>query len=258
MRHGILSDIHSNYDALTAVIGELDGLKIDRLVCLGDIVGYGPSPNECCDLLQERGCLAIAGNHDEAAIANDAADSFNSLAVQAIAWTRNELTPKNRAYLAQLPRERQFDTFDIVHGAPTFHFQYILGVTDARTAFERVKKPVTFIGHTHVAEVYFQECNSGSLDPHDSSASRTPGRTFHQRLARGGRIEVAPQFRYLVNPGSVGQPRDRNPQASFALFDDAKGVIEIHRVTYDVMRVREKMESAQLPQQLSERLSLGY
>jgi len=258
MRYGILSDIHSNYDALTTVVAELDALGIDRLVCLGDIVGYGPSPNECCNLLQERDCLAIAGNHDEAAVADDAADSFNALAVQAIAWTRSELTPKNRAYLARLPRELQFDTFEIVHGAPTFHFQYILGVTDARTAFERVKKPVTFIGHTHVAEVYFQQCSGGSLDPPDSFSPLAPGRTFHQRLSRGGRIEVAPQFRYLVNPGSVGQPRDRNPQASFALFDDAASVIEIRRVTYDVMRVREKMESVELPPQLSERLSLGY
>ncbi len=252
MRYGILSDIHSNYDALTTVVGELDELGIDRLVCLGDIVGYGPSPNECCNLLQERNCLAIAGNHDEAAVADDAADSFNALAVQAIAWTRRELTQKNLEYLARLPRELQFETFEIVHGAPTFHFQYILGVTDARTAFERVKKPVTFIGHTHVAEVYFQECSSGPSGP------LAQGRTFHQRLSRGGRIEVAPQFRYIVNPGSVGQPRDRNPQASFALFDDAASVIEIRRVTYDVMRVREKMESVELPSQLSERLSLGY
>lgn len=246
MRYGILSDIHSNYDALTAVIQELDGLGVDRLLCLGDIVGYGPNPNECCDLLRERECLAIAGNHDEAAVANGPADTFNSLAVQAIDWTRAELTPANRTYLAQLPRERLFDSFEIVHGSPTFHFEYILRVTDARTAFERVRKPLTFIGHTHIAEVYFQEWNNAV------------GRTFHQRLARGGRIEVAPQFRYIVNPGSVGQPRDRNPQASFAHYDEAAGVIEIRRVTYDVMRVRERMESAQLPVQLGERLSLGY
>lgn len=244
MRYGIVSDIHSNLDALQTVIEELDGLGMDQLVCLGDIVGYGPNPNECCDLLQERQCIAIAGNHDEAAVETAGAQRFNPLAVQAIAWTREQLTQKNRAYLSGLPRERDFPSFEIVHGAPEAHFDYILGVTDARSAFERVRKPLTFIGHTHVAEVYFQE--------------EQQKRTFHQRLSRGGRIEVAPRFRYIINPGSVGQPRDRNPQASFACYDDVASVVEIRRVTYDVMRVRERMESAQLPPELAERLSLGY
>lgn len=243
MRYGILSDIHSNFDALTAVIRELDGLGIDTLVCLGDIVGYGPSPNECCDLLRARGCLAIAGNHDEAAVSPTEADGFNALALRAIAWTKGELSAENRAFLSQLPRERSFDSFVIVHGAPIFHFDYILNVIDAQSAFERVTAPVTFIGHTHVAEVYFQDDRQ---------------RTFHQKLSGGGRIEVAPQYRYIINPGSVGQPRDRNPQASFAYFDDAGRIIEVRRVTYDVMRVRERMQDAKLPSQLGERLSIGY
>ena len=256
MRYGIVSDIHSNLDALEAVIQELDGLGMDRLVCLGDIVGYGPNPNECCDLLRARDCVAIAGNHDEAAVMAGGAERFNALAVAAIAWTRGQLSEQNRAYLAALPRERCFDSFEIVHGAPEAHFDYILGVTDARGAFERVRRPITFIGHTHVAEVYFQERKRDA----DDTAGEGPafGRTFHQRLSRGGRIEVAPRFRYIVNPGSVGQPRDRNPQASFGSYDEAAGAIEIRRVTYDVMRVRERMESAKLPPELAERLSLGY
>ena len=243
MRFGILSDIHSNFDALTAVIRELDGLGMDKLVCLGDVVGYGPSPNECCDLLRARDCTAIAGNHDEAAVSSDEAESFNALARAAIAWTRNELSPANREYLLGLPREASFESFVIVHGAPTFHFEYILNVVDAQAAFERVAAPVTFIGHTHVAEVYFQD---------------DQGRTFHQRLSGGGRIDVATEYRYIINPGSVGQPRDRNPQASFAYFDDTAKIIEVRRVTYDVMRVRERMESVHLPVQLGDRLSIGY
>ncbi len=242
MRYAILSDIHSNVDALTAVLRELDGLGIDVLVCLGDIVGYGPSPNETCDLLRERGCIAIAGNHDEAAVSDEHADSFNSLARTAIAWTRAQLSATNREYLRSLPREHRFDSFAIVHGAPTFHFDYIQGVEDAQEAFERVTMPVTFVGHTHVAEVYYRD---------------EQGRTFHQKLSGGGRIDVTPDFRYIVNPGSVGQPRDRNPQASFAYFDDATGYIEVRRVTYDVMRVRERMERAKLPQALGDRLSIG-
>jgi predicted phosphodiesterase len=246
MRYGIVSDIHSNLDALNAVLKELDGLDMAQLVCLGDIVGYGPDPNECCELLRARNCLAIAGNHDEAVAKEDVVERFNSLAAQAIAWTREKLTPENRRYLLTLPLERHFDTFDIVHGAPHAHFEYITDATDACNAFEHVQRQVTFIGHTHVAEVFFQE------------SVQTPPQTYHQRLANGGRIEVAPQFRYIVNPGSVGQPRDRNPQASFGLFDDDRKVIEIHRVGYDVSNVRKKMERADLPVELAERLSMGY
>jgi predicted phosphodiesterase len=265
MRYGILSDIHSNLDALDAVLKELDQEGLDQLVCLGDIVGYGPNPNECCDVLRQRNCLAIAGNHDEAAASTSYAEKFNSLAAAAIAWTRNQLTTENRSFLMALPRERHFDTFDIVHGAPGAHFDYVLGITDACNAFQHVHKPITFIGHTHVAEVFFQEAlrrpsesssrPSGRLDEFHMLEA---GRTFHQRLANGGRIEVTAQFRYIINPGSVGQPRDRNPQASFARYDEGANVIEIRRVTYDVTRVREKMERVDLPPELAERLSLGY
>src|SRR5579863_8158562 len=108
MRYGIISDVHANLEALEAVLSELDGLGVDQLVCLGDIVGYGPSPNECCDLLQARDCMAIAGNHDEAAVTNAPAERFNSMASQAIAWTRRTLTSANREYLEALPRERAF------------------------------------------------------------------------------------------------------------------------------------------------------
>jgi predicted phosphodiesterase len=243
MRYGVLSDIHSNVDALASVLRELDGLDIDTLVCLGDIVGYGPNPNEACDVLRQRGCVAIAGNHDEAAVTTTDADSFNSLARKAIVWTRDQLSESNRQYLASLPREYRFDTFAIVHGAPGSPFDYIQTVADAEAAFERVSAPLTFVGHTHVAEVYYQD---GS------------GRTYHQRLAAGGRIEIADGYRYIINPGSVGQPRDRNPQASFASFDDAARLVEIRRVTYDVMRVRERMQDADLPAQLGDRLAIGY
>jgi predicted phosphodiesterase len=258
MRYGIVSDIHSNLDALDAVLRELDGLGMDQLVCLGDIVGYGPNPNECCDVLRQRGCLAIAGNHDEAATMASSVEGFNSLAAAAIAWTRTQLTPENSAFLTGLPRERDFKTFEVVHGAPDAHFDYILDLADACDAFEHVRRPITFIGHTHVAEVFFQDCSNRPTDQLDQAGVSDSGRTYHQRLVHGGRIEITPQYRYIINPGSVGQPRDRNPQASFARFDDDANLIEIRRVTYDVMRVREKMEQASLPPRLAERLSLGY
>jgi predicted phosphodiesterase len=243
MRYGIISDIHSNVDALASVVRELDGLEIGTLVCLGDIVGYGPSPNETCDLLRERNCIAIAGNHDEAAVMSSEADTFNALARKAIVWTRDQLSESNRSYLRALPREYRFDSFAIIHGAPGSPFDYIQNVADAEAGFERVTAPLTFIGHTHVAEVYYQDGT---------------GRTYHQRLSAGGRIDIVPGYRYIINPGSVGQPRDRNPQASFATYDEAARLVEIRRVTYDVMRVRERMQDARLPVQLGDRLAIGY
>jgi len=243
LRYGIISDIHSNLEALHAVIAEIDAMGVDALLCLGDIVGYGPSPNECCDLLRARDAIAIAGNHDEAAVRAAGAERFNTLAREAMSWTRTQLTPENRAYLAGLPRERRVGGFAMVHGAPVHHFDYIMDVMDAKRAFEATTEALTFVGHSHVAEVYYQ-------DP--------AGRTFQQRLLHGGRIDIVPEFRYITNVGSVGQPRDRNPQASFACYDDAIAAVEIRRVAYDIERVRERMAQASLPKPLAERLAAGW
>ena len=243
MRYGIISDLHSNYEALSAVLAQIDEHGVDRLLCLGDIVGYGPNPNECCDELRRRDCLAIAGNHDEAAISAEEPEAFNALARQAIAWTKGELSAANRAYLAELPREIDFERFSIVHGAPIFHFDYILNVVDAQSAFPHATAPLTFIGHTHIAEVFFQDDG---------------GRAYHLKLANGGKIDIIDQCRYIINPGSVGQPRDHNPQASFAIYDEDRRVVEIRRVSYDVSRVQERMQRANLPPQLAERLTIGY
>ena len=243
MRYGIISDVHSNIEALRAVLAELDSLGIDELICLGDIVGYGPSPNECCSLLRDRGCISIAGNHDEAAADESGIDYFSPLAREALEWNRAALTREHLSYLSELPRERSFDGFNIVHGAPVYHFDYILDVIDAQAAFDRTDAALTFVGHSHIAEVYYQD------------AAR---RTYQQRLLHGRRVEISPEYRYIVNPGSVGQPRDRNPQAAFALIDAAEGFVDVRRVTYDVRSVQERIEHARLPPQLGERLSIGY
>ena len=243
LRYGILSDVHSNFEALQAVLAEIDAIGVDAVLCLGDIVGYGPSPNECCDLLRSRDVIAIAGNHDEAAVDGAGAERFNALAREAIQWTQGRLTPENRAYLASLPRERLLDGFGMVHGAPVHHFDYIMDVLDAKRALELTNQRLTFVGHSHVAEVYYQDAG---------------GRTFQQRLAHGGRIDIVPEFRYIINVGSVGQPRDRNPQASFAWYDRAAGIVEIRRLTYDVDRVQARIASASLPLPLAERLTTGW
>ncbi len=243
MRYGIISDVHSNLEALTAVLAALDTIGIDELICLGDIVGYGPSPNECCALLRDRGCVSIAGNHDEAATSSFGIDYFSPLAREALEWNRAALTREHLDYLSELPRERRFEGFDIVHGAPVYHFDYILDVIDAQAAFSRTEASLTFVGHSHIAEVYYQDAGM---------------RTYQQRLMHGGRVDIAPEYRYIVNPGSVGQPRDRNPQAAFALIDSDERFVDVRRVTYDVRGVQERIENARLPSQLGERLSIGY
>ncbi|MDQ2817824.1 MAG: metallophosphatase family protein [Candidatus Eremiobacteraeota bacterium] len=242
MRYGIISDVHSNVDALQAVLSEIDAWNAQVLVCLGDIVGYGPDPNECCDLLRDRRVLAILGNHDEAAVRDEGLERFNGLAREALNWTQSQLTAANHDFLASLPNERRFPRFSAVHGAPLRHFDYICDALDAQRAFECVDSSITFIGHTHAAEVFYQD---------------EARRTYHQKLRQGGRVAIAPGYRYIINAGSVGQPRDLNPQASFAVFDDADDATEIRRIGYDSQPVRERMQRANLPAELSSRLVIG-
>jgi len=243
LRYFIISDIHSNFEALQAVVAEIDTLGAGELLCLGDIVGYGPSPNECCDLLRARNVIAIAGNHDEAAATGAGLERFNPVAREALAWTQDELSEPNRAYLEALPRERTIGDFLMVHGSPVRHFDYILDTHDAEQALDLAAKPLTFVGHSHVAEVYYRGPS---------------GRTSRERLLHGGRIDIVPEYRYIVNVGSVGQPRDRNPQASFGCYDNGVARVEIRRVTYDVDAVRARMVQASLPRILRDRLVAGW
>jgi len=242
LRYGILSDVHSNLPALTTVLDALDEAGAEELVCLGDIVGYGPNPNECVTMLRKRRAVTVIGNHDEAASKASGDEDFNPIARLAIEWTRSALSADNVSFLASLPDTALFDDFAVVHGAPEHRFAYILDAAGARHAFQHVKKPLTFVGHSHVAEVYYQD---------------ERGRTYHDRLLHGGLIAIEPEYRYIVNPGSVGQPRDRNPQASFALYDSEARSIDVRRVTYDIASVRRRIEAAHLPSELGARLETG-
>lgn len=240
MRFAIVSDVHGNLEALTAVFERIG--PDDGVLCLGDIVGYGPNPNECLALLRNRATSTVLGNHDVAAIDNHGLAYFNPNARAAIDWTQRVLDPDHIAWLDGLSYEVRTPEYLLVHGAPVDYFAYILDKAAAAQAFKATDAPLIFVGHTHVADYY-------SL-----AADGTIGHAFFQR---GGRIDLEPGVRYLINAGSVGQPRDLNPDASFVFYDSDARTIEWVRVPYAVARTQEKIGAAHLPDALARRLTVG-
>ncbi len=243
MRFGIYGDIHGNYDALEAVLEQLDKARVDVLVCLGDIVGYGAEPGRCIAKVRELGCLALAGNHDHAAIEKLDVEFFNAFAKMAALWTRAQLTPEEKDYLASLGFVDHYGQFACVHGSlhgPEL-FNYIATIFDAELSFESLDKPVLFYGHTHIPLTFFD----------------TTPMTYTMETE----IRVTADMKALVNVGSVGQPRDEDPRASFAIYEMAdsngEGVVKIHRIPYDVQSASKKILDAGLPEPLGIRLELG-
>lgn len=241
MRYGIVSDIHGNVEAFDVALGLL--ASEDSMWCLGDIVGYGPNPNECVSRVRARAAAAVMGNHDLAAIDNFGIEWFNSAAAEAIRWTQGVLSKENSAWLNTLGYELRLGDCLLVHGAPKpDYFDYILDKDAARRAFEATDARLIFIGHTHIAELY-------SLAP--------DGSIGHRNFQYGGSAELDPSARYIFNVGSVGQPRDLNPEASLGFYDDERHTVEIVRFEYPISTVQEKIECAHLPEVLARRLTMG-
>ena len=244
MRIAIVSDIHSNLVAFEAVLrhAEASG-RVDALWCLGDIVGYGPHPNECLALLRKHEHRAVAGNHDLAACGKMGTEEFNAAAAQAARWTEEQLSKTARSYLAGLELVVSEGDFTLVHGSLRWpEWEYLLSSEQAQVQFELQRTPYSIVGHSHIPFVCEQ------------SASGAP--PVLRPVADGERIELGAP-RLILNPGSVGQPRDGDPRASYALCDSDGGVVIYHRVEYDVAATQEAMEAARLPRWLSERLSHG-
>jgi diadenosine tetraphosphatase ApaH/serine/threonine PP2A family protein phosphatase len=239
-RFAVMSDIHSNLESLGAALERL--ASDDGLLCLGDIVGYGPNPNECVALIRSRATATVLGNHDVAAIDNFGLDYFNQAARKAIVWTQGVLEKENAEWLSGLGYELREPGYLMVHGAPVDYFAYILDNVGAGQAFAATDAPLIFVGHSHIAEYY---------------ALGADGRITHRHMQRGGRLTLEPGTRYIVNVGSVGQPRDANPEASFAFYEPAAGAIAWERYPYQIERVQEKIRAAHLPETLSRRLALG-
>lgn len=240
MRYAILSDVHGNLESLERALSI--AAADDVVVSLGDVVGYGPNPNECIALLRERARHAVLGNHDLAAVENFGVESFNHAARAAIGWTQGVLDDASRAWLNLLPYELRFPDFLLVHGAPVSYFEYILDKDSAARAFERTDAPIVFIGHTHIAEYWVRD-GEGAIG--------------HRHMQHGGELNVEEGKRYIIDVGSVGQPRDLNPAASFVFYEPERRRVEWIRYDYPIDEVQRKMRTAQLPPYLVDRLSVG-
>ncbi len=242
MRYAVVADIHSNLEAFRAVLSDLERRGgCDELWCLGDIVGYGPDPHACIELLRRHKGLCVAGNHDWAATGKlDTAD-FNPEAAAAARWTAGQLAPEDADFLNSLPLEAGKEGFTLVHGSPREPlWEYMLNVNSARENFAYLKTPYCLAGHTH-SPLVFREAESGvSLEP----------------FAPGDKVKLGEE-RLIINPGGVGQPRDGDARASYAVYDSRAATVELFRVEYDIAAVQSSMKQKGLPLRLIIRLSYG-
>ncbi len=242
MVYGLISDIHGSLEALEAVLAELSG--VDAFICPGDIVGYGPDPGACVERVRELPNLTcVAGNHDLAAVGDYNVKSFNLYAGQAIEWTGRQLSAEQKTYLSSLRRADHVADAEVVHGSLAEQMAYITDVGEATECFDEMQSQLCFIGHTHVAEYYRRSDDTGSCE-------QVP-------LLSGGGIKLEAGMSYIINPGAVGQPRDRNPAAAFGIYDPEARTVEVRRIEYDIARVQEKMQRAGLPADLADRLARG-
>ena len=240
MRYAVLSDIHANLEALQAVLADA-APRTDALVCLGDLVGYGADPAACIELVAARAEAIVSGNHEHAVAGLIDLDWFNAYARAAAEWTRARVDDDHRAYLASLPLVAQLGDATLVHASPDRpdEWEYLLTAQDGFDAFGAFTTRLCFVGHSHLAGAW----SLGSSGP-----EHRPG-AVDLELERGRR--------YLVNVGSVGQPRDRDPRAAYAIWDVERGTIAVRRVVYDVATARDKILRGGLPRFLADRLAWG-
>ncbi len=247
MRIAFISDIHSNLEALQAVLDEIDKENIALIINLGDLVGYNANPGECVDLVQERQIINIQGNHDRAATQLKFAEGFNILAYQAVVWSANSLIPEHKRFLENLEHTRVlWDRYLLFHGAPGNPDAYIFYLFQAKKVFNYMRKKqssvrIGFFGHTHKRAVWQRDVR---------------GKISNLELSTDSLL-LDPEQMYLINPGSVGQPRQRNWKASYLIFSTEPDTIQFKSVSYDLQTTQAKIRQAQLPEYLAERLAAG-
>jgi predicted phosphodiesterase len=248
MRILVLSDLHANATALETALTAANG-RWDRVVCLGDVVGYGPDPNEVTSKIRELDAETIRGNHDKAATGLMATDDFNPVAKAAVDWTRSQLSPENLKWLAELPHgPLEVNGIVLVHGALQDEDEYVFTPAQALEGLLDSAAGVTFFGHTHHQGGFSYSNTSNNLEM--LNLRPRPSESVSALRTAGG-------LRYLLNPGSIGQPRDGDARAGFAIADLEHEIVEFWRVPYEIAAVQSRMRAARLPEALVQRLSLG-
>ncbi|HLJ86750.1 MAG TPA: metallophosphoesterase family protein [Candidatus Angelobacter sp.] len=246
----IVSDIHANLEALQSCLDAAP--RFDRIFNLGDLVGYGANPNEVIERVRALGNVFVRGNHDKACAGVAAPEGFNPVASMAVLWTKKFLSPDSSEFLRTLPKGpiAPMDGVECVHGSARDEDEYILVARDAYPLLAETRTPVTFFGHTHIQGAFAMDEEKehwNVMVPHYDSAVGLQRFTLHMKE----------KTRYLINPGSVGQPRDNDARAAFVLYDTAEGSITFYRVPYDIRTAQKKILHAGLPDKLAERLAEG-
>ncbi|KUK56379.1 MAG: Metallophosphoesterase [Atribacteria bacterium 34_128] len=243
MKIGIISDIHSNSEAINCLLKTIE--KIDEFICLGDIVGYGADPNYCIEKIKELNCRCIGGNHDFGVIGKLNINYFNYAARVAMLWTSRQLKKENLNFLIGLNKKIQLkNNVFAVHGSPQEPIlEYILDKNTASLIFSKFNFKICFVGHSHLAGCFSFNENNNQID--------------YMSFSNGGYIEISKNKRYIINCGSVGQPRDGNPKASYGIYDLKYGIVNIYRVSYPIHLTQDKIIKAGLPKSSADRLTYG-
>jgi diadenosine tetraphosphatase ApaH/serine/threonine PP2A family protein phosphatase len=241
VHYAIISDLHANVEALEAVLAHAGDIP---MLCLGDIIGYGPQPNEVVEMVRARAVHTVVGNHDLAGAAGIGVEDFNPRAAASAQWTNRQLTQANIDWILSLPYTVSKPTFNLVHGSPNTpaDFNYLVTPISRVNAFKACTDRITFVGHSHFPDV---------------SEQRPDGRIWNSPIEGDGMFTFHPAARYMVNVGSTGQPRDRDTRASYVVFDDEALTATWHRVAYDVAAVQAKIRATGLPVDCADRLSEG-
>ena len=246
MRYLILSDMHGNWDAFEVVLRHARRKRFDSVLVLGDLVGYGAAPNQVVEAVRSLGTRfhAVRGNHDKVVSGIDRGENFNHAALTAAQWTAQRLTAANLRFVRELPRGPRMvaDDIAICHGSPLDEDAYVFSDVDAFEIFSAHSVPITFFGHTHIPSIF-------SLEGPELGVRALRG--------RGGKVQLAPHGRYLLNPGSIGQPRDRDPRASYMTYDSDRRIVRWVRLPYPIARSQGRIRKAGLPGMLADRLAVG-
>jgi predicted phosphodiesterase len=240
MRYAVFSDIHSNLEAFEAVLSFFKKSNIDQYLFLGDVVGYGADPGECIARLKEVNAISVAGNHDWAVADMLNTDYFNDAAAEAVRWTKEQTTPLDKQFLSSLSLVKEGKDFCLVHGTLRHpeEFDYMADSYRASKTFSLLQEKICFVGHSHWPGIFVEG----------------PQKMTYRRA---GALMIEEDKRYIINDGSVGQPRDGDPRACCCIYDEEASLIEFHRLNYDVATAEKKIREAALPAFLADRLALG-